>query len=316
MNLLVLGGTGFVGRHVVAALHRRGHAVTVGTRYPLRRARRPGAADTKLVRVRFETLTAPDAWRSLLAGVDVVVNCIGILRERGSQTYERIHDRAPAALSVACAQRRIRRLVHVSALGLSDAARSGFSRSKLAGERAIAASGAAATIVRPSLLDGEGGYGARWLRRVARWPVHFVPADATGRIAVLDVGDLGEAIATLCEADHGAGSRIVELGGESECTIAGYLAALRAAQGSSPAPCVRVPACIARLTSHAFDLLHFSPFSFGHFELLQRDNVPAPNALAGLLNRSPIEVCRSEQRGIDGSDRPVSVNSRSLAGSG
>ena len=310
MNVLVLGGTGFVGRHVVAALHRRGHAVTVGTRYPLRRARRPGAADTTLVRVRFETLTDPAAWHSLLVGIDVVVNCVGILRERGRETYERIHDRAPAALSVACAQRRIRRMVHVSALGLSDAARSGFIRSKLAGERAIVASGAAATIVRPSLLDGEGGFGARWLRRIARWPVHFVPADATGRIAVLDVGDLGEAIATLCESDHRGGLRIVELGGECECTIAGYLAALRAARAMSPAPCIHVPASIARLTSHAFDLLHFSPFSFGHLELLQRDNVPAPNALPGLLNRPPIEVGRSA------SVRPLSVNSRSLAGSG
>jgi uncharacterized protein YbjT (DUF2867 family) len=282
MNVIVLGGTGFVGRHAVAALAARGHAVIVGTRHPLRRARRMGGVAATFVQARFEALTEPAVWRPLIARADVVVNCVGILRERGAETYERIHDVAPAALALACAQRRIR-LVHVSALGLSDFARSRFILSKLNGERAIAASGAASTIVRPSLLDGDGGFGARWLRRVARWPIHAVPADAIGRIAVLDVGDLGQAIATLCEADPAEGSLVVELGGETHCTIAEYLAALRIASGASPAFCLRVPPFIAGVGSHVCDLLHFSPFSFGHLELLRRDNVPSCNALPGLL---------------------------------
>jgi uncharacterized protein YbjT (DUF2867 family) len=297
MNVLVLGGSGFAGRHVVAALKSRGHAVTVGTRHPLRRARRMGSVATSFVRARFEALTEPADWTALLANVDIVVNCVGILRERSNETYERIHDRAPAALALACAQHRIRRLVHVSALGLRDAARSRFIRSKLNGERAILASGTPSTIVRPSLLHGDGGYGARWLRRVARWPAHFVPSDATGRIAVLDVRDLGEAIAVLCEDDSVAGSQVVELGGETHCTIAQYLASLRAASGAPRAPCLTVPAPLARLTSHFCDVLHFSPFSFGHLELMRRDNVPSSNALPALLNHPPRTVCHSEERG-------------------
>jgi len=183
--------------------------------------------------------------------------------------------------------------VHVSALGLFDAARSRFIRSKLDGERAIAASGAASTIVRPSLLDGDGGFGARWLHRVARWRIHAVPADAIGRIAVLDVRDLAEAIATLCEADPIEGSLVVELGGKTQCTIAEYLATLRAASGASPAFCLRVPPFMARVGSHVCDLLHFSPFSFGHLELLRRDNVPSHNALPALLDRAPRVVAEA-----------------------
>ncbi len=149
------------------------------------------------------------------------------------------------------------------------------------------ASGAAFTIVRPSLLDGEGGYGARWLRALARLPLHCVPADATGRIAVLDAHDAGAAIARLCEIGGGAAYREVELGGGARYTLGQYLAALRAAGGRRAAHQVRIPALLARVTSHVCDLLHLSPFSFGHLELLRRDNAPAVNLLPFLLQAAP-----------------------------
>src|SRR6266568_7908397 len=212
MSVLVLGGAGFIGRHAAAALAKRAHTVVIGTRHPSRAPRRLPAALHGCERreVHLERLGSPEAWKPLLRGVDTVVNAVGILRERGAETYERVHHLAPAALAAACARGAIR-LVHVSALGLHAGARSGFLISKLAGERAIAACGSNYSIVRPSLLDGEGGFGARWFRRVARWPMHFVPADAHGRIAALDARDLGEAIMVLCEKPHAREWREVEL---------------------------------------------------------------------------------------------------------
>ena len=194
MTVLVLGGAGFIGRHAAAALAKRGHAVIIGTRRPSRAPRRLPAALHGCERreVHLERLASPEAWKPVLRGVDTVINAVGILRSRGAETYERVHHLAPAALAAACARGAVR-LVHVSALGLRAGARSGFLRSKLAGERAIAACGSNYSIVRPSLLDGEGGYGALWFRRVARWPVHMLPADARGRIDALDAGELGEA---------------------------------------------------------------------------------------------------------------------------
>src|SRR4029077_15365903 len=110
------------------------------------------------------------------------------------ETYDRVQNMAPAALSEACKCLGLR-LIHVSALGLRTQALSRFIHSQILPQRAVAASGADYSIVRPSLLDGEGGFGAEWVRRVARWPVHFIPAEARGRMAPLDVGDLGEALA-------------------------------------------------------------------------------------------------------------------------
>jgi NADH dehydrogenase len=290
MTILVLGGAGFLGRHIAAALAARGHAVVIASRHPRRAARRlpPALHGCERREAHLERLTTPEAWTPLLAGIRTVVNAVGILRERGAETYERVHDLAPGALAAACAARAIR-LIHISALGLHERAHSRFLRSKLAGERALATCGRNYSIVRPSLLDGEGGYGARWFRRVARWPLHLVPADARGRMAPLDVKDFGEAVAVLCETPAEREWREVELGGPALLTTHEYLAALRPA-GLTPARRVTVPAWLARIASHVCDLVHFSPFSYGHLELLRHDNAPRYNLLGTLLGRSPKSV--------------------------
>ncbi|HUN67366.1 MAG TPA: NAD-dependent epimerase/dehydratase family protein, partial [Burkholderiales bacterium] len=118
MRVMVLGGTGFVGRHAAAALRARGHAVVVGTRHPKRALAKlpPGLRDCELRETHFESLTTRYIWKPLLQDVDAVVNAVGILRERGGETYDRVHNMAPAALGEACARLGLR-LIHVSALG-------------------------------------------------------------------------------------------------------------------------------------------------------------------------------------------------------
>lgn len=291
-QVLVLGGAGFIGRHVVAALGQRHCRIVVSSRHPLRiDARLPvGAVRCPRRTARFEALLEPRAWDALLDGIDVVVNCVGILRQRGQETYDRVHHLAPAALAQACAARAVR-LVHVSALALHDDAGSRFVRSKLAGERAIQRSPADWRIVRPSLLDGPDGYASRWLRRLARLPVHAFPADARGRIAALHVDDLAEAIATLALAPalHPGESREFEFGGDAALPLAGVLASLRGHDGG-PAWQVRLPSLLSRALAHACDVLHFSPFSYGHWELLRRDNLPAHNRLREVLGRVPRRI--------------------------
>jgi NADH dehydrogenase len=292
LRVLVLGGAGFIGRHAVRALREAGAAPIVGTRRaPRERTQLGPLVDDCAHRcLRFEDLPTSARWAPHLEGVDVVLNCVGILRPSGRASYERVHHTAPAALAQACADRGLR-LVHVSALGLDAPVRSRFLRSKRAGEQALMASAADWYLVRPALLDGAAGFGAEWIRRVARWPLHLVPSDAAGLLAPLDARDLGEALARLCLAPPATGgdprSRIYELGGSQLRTMAEHLATMRPGDAGAPARTLGVPALLARLASHVCDMLHATPFSFGHLELLQRDNVPTPNRIIELLDRAP-----------------------------
>lgn len=304
LRVLVPGGAGFIGRHVVAALAARGCDVVIGSRHPRKHLRTDAIHAYRALHME-RMLDAAD-WDEALTGCDAVVNCVGILRPRGQETYDRVHHRAPAALAAACRTRGLR-LVHVSALGFDARLRSRFLRSKHDGENALRASGADWHIVRPSLLDGDGGHGgALWIRRVAHWPVHPLPRGARGRIAVLDARDLGEAIANLVL--HGADVREHDLGGGDLRTIGEHLAAMRAIHHATPAWRIPIPDWLAWLTAHACDLLHATPFSYGHWELLQRDNCPRDNRLPALLGRAPRTVGAVPTRTIaSGTTKPTGI---------
>ncbi len=103
-----------------------------------------------------------------------------------------------------------------------------FLSSKLLGEKAITASGCDYSIVRPSLLDGVGGFGASWLRGLSRSPVHLIPRGACGAIAALKATDFGLALAALAVLPGLERHREVELGGGHCYGYAEYLRELRA----------------------------------------------------------------------------------------
>jgi len=115
-----------------------------------------------------------------------------------------------------------------------------------------------------------------------------------GKIAALTADDAGEALAQLCllvaAEPASRNNRLYELGGSENFSFADYIAGLRRRYSQRPALALPAPGWLARLASHLCDLVHFSPFSFGHWELLCSDNVPHPNRLPQLLGRAPQQV--------------------------
>ncbi len=149
----VFGGTGFVGRQVVRELAARGITVKVATRVPESAYfLKPCGAVGQIVPVRC-AYSDSKSIRGAVEGSDLVVNCIGILYERGKRArFQRAHADVPAVIAKACADQNVRRFVHVSALGC-DKATSKYARSKYEGEHAVLSNFPAATIVRPSVFQ-------------------------------------------------------------------------------------------------------------------------------------------------------------------
>ncbi len=311
-NVLVLGGTGFIGRHAVTFLNKFGANVIIGTRNPASYNRTLGQEKGSYRQVIMQNLTVMEDLENLLDDIDVVVNTVGILRERWKESYDQVHHHAVKVIAEACAQRDIR-IVHVSALELHNPLKSGFASSKARGEKSLRNSGADWALVRPSLVDGEGGFGASWFRRISTWPVQFIPTNMKGLFSPIDANDLGEAIARIAlktNLGKTEEERIFELGGVEDYNFSEYLKLLRPNEMGA-ARYINVNPLLARVLSHICDVLHLTPYSFGHYELLEYGSAPIFNRLESVLGR-PSRRVRPEKRkqavSLNGS---VTMNKRS-----
>ncbi len=303
-RVLLLGARGFIGSYVHRQLLSDGMQVVAVCRQLSPDL--PALLGSRWLALPLHTMLRADDWLPHLREVDMVINCVGILRQRIGERYEHVHHLMPAALAKACAascesgiggtaRKDGVKLIHTSALGLHEGAKSRFLSSKLRGEQAICNSGADYCIVRPSLIDGLGGFGASWLRMLASWPVHFVPGGARGRIAAVQASDLALAYAVLAAKPSLADWRQANLGGTRHFAYAEYLQLLRGveSEGAKAALQIPLPDWMSRIGSHLCDVFRFSPFSYGHWILLQRDNLAVPNALPALLAREPQAVTYS-----------------------
>ncbi|HEY7944825.1 MAG TPA: complex I NDUFA9 subunit family protein [Casimicrobiaceae bacterium] len=152
MQILVLGGSGFVGRHLVARLAADGHRVVVPTR-SRERARHLILLPT--VDVVEADVHDPAVLATLVRGAAAAVNLVGILNESRRGDFDRVHVELPRKLIAACRAAAVPRLLHMSALNADTQGPSNYLRSKGEAEALVAASGLQWTIFQPSVIVGR-----------------------------------------------------------------------------------------------------------------------------------------------------------------
>ena len=226
-DVLVVGGSGFVGHHVCAELARRGAKLTVPAR---RRERAKDLILLPTVDVVEADVNQPGVLEGLLRGKQAVINLVGILHgrrgraaERGPNNYgpdfARAHVELPQAIVSACRAAGVRRLVHVSALGASPQAPSDYLRSKGIGEQVVlAAEDLDVTVFRPSVVFGPEDKFLNRFAELARFlPVLGVPCP-DARFQPVYVRDVARAIALSLDDMVSHGWRY-DLGGPREYTL-------------------------------------------------------------------------------------------------
>jgi uncharacterized protein YbjT (DUF2867 family) len=232
-RVLLLGAAGLIGSAVLARFRAEGVAVRAV-------ARRPGPA---LEGVEWRTLDLADIrnavdWLPHLAGVDAVVNCTGVLQ--GRKELRAVHVDGVSALWAACERAGVRRVVHLSAIGVDRDAPSEYSATKRAGEQALMATALDWVVLRPSVVVGRSAYGGSALfRGLAALPVVLEFPDA-GAMQVVALDELVATIAAL--ARPGAPARIaLDVAGPERLPLPAIVDIFRAWLRLPRAPHWRVP---------------------------------------------------------------------------
>jgi len=282
--VLVTGATGFLGRHLVAGLTGAGHEVVVAARHP------HGTTGAR-VTIDFNTARHPDDWHDALKGIDAVVNAVGILRERGNQSFQALHIEAPQALFDACVAARITRVIQISALGADDAATTAYHLSKRAADRHLLALPLGGVVVQPSLVYGPGGASARLFGAWATLPVVPLPGAGQQQVQPIHVDDLTSAIVALLGPHRSLRGRVALVGPEP-LALADFIAALRRAFGLPPPPCLCVPMPFVRLAAAVGGHLPGGLLDTPTLAMLERGNTAPSTETALLLGGAPRPVAR------------------------
>jgi NADH dehydrogenase len=264
---LVLGGTGFIGRNLLAALAPSGCGITV-----LSRNRERGRAINVLPNVRTFSADVYDrkVLEKYLVGADAVINLVGILNESGNATFTHAHVDLTATLIAACRQAGVRRIHQMSSLNAGERA-SKYLKTRGEAEAQVRNSGMEWTIYRPSLVYGQGdGLVFRFLKLLKLSPV-LPLAQPHAKIAPAYVSDVAEAF-VRCLGDRGTIGRIYELYGPDTLERVQIVRMIRDAAGLRR-PVIPLSAGLGRLQAAMAEMIPGKPFSRDNFHSLGVDSV-------------------------------------------
>ena len=281
-RILIVGGTGFIGRHVAGRLRDAGHSVEQASRREVDLARDGQAELTRKV-----------------AGFDVLVNCAGLAQDEASNSMLAVHAKGACALFRACIDKGVKRIIHISALGVAPEGETGFQRTKAVAEQCLAALDPTGEkidwrILRPSVVIGRGGASTRWLLAAAALPV--MPRFGMGawRVQPVHVGDLAALVARLAE---GAPSpRKIDVVGPRPMTTDALLSILRDWLGLRPTGFFPVPEKLLFFAASIGERISKGPLNRDVVKLLSRGNIADPAPTMAALGRAPRELSEALAR--------------------
>lgn len=282
----VFGGSGFLGRHVVRALARRGYRVRVAVRNPNLAGHLQPLGNVGQIQAVQANLRVRWSVDRAVQGADHVINLVGILYEGGRQNFNAVHDFGARAVAEA-ARATGAKLTHVSAIGANENSPAAYARSKARGEKAVQETISDAVIFRPSIIFGpEDGFYNRFAAMSRISPMLPLIGGGEMKFQPVYVADVAEAIARSVDGEV-EGGRIYELGGPEAKSFKACLEEMLSVIDRKRM-LVPVPWWVARLQGRILGLLPKPLLTVDQVELLRSDNVVSAEAekegrtLAGL----------------------------------
>ncbi len=283
--ILLTGGTGLVGRHLVRSLVKKGYAVRCLVREP----QKAGEVLPAGIELSQGEINDPVAVRKACQDVDKVIHLVAIIRKHGDSTFERINVEGTLNLVAAAGQAGVKHFIHMSALGACDNTRYKYAYSKWRGEETVRQSGLAWTILRPSIIYGRGfNFFNRLLQSLQMFPKPFVPVPGWGNTLFqpIAVEDVVRCLVQICE-DPGMVGRVIQIGGPEHLSYAQMLDILLECLGEKRYK-LYVPMPLMRLVVPLMgSVLRDPPVSPIELKQLDVDNTTNLNAVENIFGFRP-----------------------------
>ncbi|CAJ0856735.1 hypothetical protein AMST5_00951 [freshwater sediment metagenome] len=272
-RILIVGGTGFIGRHIAGRLAAAGHSILAA-----------GRPDVDIAHDDEARL------RAKVAGFDVVVNCAGLVRDVGANTMDAVHAEGAMRLFSACIAAGVPRLIHISALGAAPQGETDYQRSKGESEAFFTDADPHGEridwrVLRPSVVVGRGGASTRWLLAAAALPVLPRIGRDDWRFQPVHVDDLAELVVRLAEG--AASARMIDVVGPEPMTAYELTRILRNWLRLRPTRPVRIPERLFEIATKIGGRFTNGPLNPDVMKMLAGGNVSDPSALTEALGRPP-----------------------------
>jgi NADH dehydrogenase len=297
MNVLVAGGTGFVGRNLVAELDERGHDVTVLARNPDETDLPEGVATA------MGDVTARPSIVDAFDGRDVIVNLVALsplFEPPRGLSHTSVHLGGTQNVVSAAEERGVDKIVQMSALGADPAGPTEYLRAKGRAESVVKESDLRWTIYRPSVVFGDGGEFLSFTKTLT--PPYLAPLPGGGktRFQPIWVGDIAPMLADGVEPEHDG--ETYEIGGPEELTLADVARLVRRAEGQS-VTVVPVPMALAGAGLKMAGAIPGFPMGADQYRSLKLDNVTRDNDAESLGATPQNMKTIDEYLGIERSSR-------------
>jgi uncharacterized protein YbjT (DUF2867 family) len=275
--ITLIGGSGFLGRHIVRSLAKKGYRIRVACRRPdlaghVQPLGVPGQIMPVQANVRF-----PDSLAAVSEGAHAVVNLTGVLYSAGSQSFDAIHVFGAEAAARAARAARAKLFIQMSALGADASSASAYAKSKAEGEVRARAAFPGAIVLRPSIVFGpEDDFFNRFAAMARFSPALPLIGGGTTKFQPVFVGDVAQAVTRLIDAGLASG-RVYELGGPAVMSFRELLEFTLRTVGRKRL-LLSLPWSVARIQAMILELLPKPLLTTDQVELLRRDNVVSQEA--------------------------------------
>lgn len=303
MKILITGANGFIGAYITAELIKNNYEVICAVRDI--EATKKKFPNVEIIQCDFNNDISPKDWINRLNKVDVVINVSGVLTSSNSNKIENVHINGPKALFEACVLAKVKRIIHISALGIENENSTEYALTKKTADNYLETlDNIDWVILQPSLVYTSGCYGGTSLFRALATLPYFIPliGDGLQQFQPIHMNDLTKVI-IHCIERKGKIGRLLKIVGPDIVTMEDILIGFRRWLGVKPGRLIKIPLIFIKIASKIGDFLKIGPINSTSYNMLLQPNIADKKDFIDFTSITP----RSFQQGL--TTEPLTVQS-------